>query len=500
MSKSATIQYPVMAEQLTVEPIRIGRRTLVCGALGMVAMPAIATSTARPALRVSEFAALEDALAKWAATGGTLLLDRDATLRRPATLLLEPGLSYELVAPTARTWSYEGPPFHWAVCLYSSGRNQVSITGPLTIDGRSRVSMPFFARFESVSGTSRRDFLIDGLRVRNARMAAGVSPVDGSATNSYGATGIALSGGFDRLVVRNVEVTNVTRSAGAGRPGSQGSAGISISGTGSTNPRHVLVERFKITKVDSEDAATSVHRGDMDGVLVFQAAERSGTRPIIQDGEITDAAGRAIKVFAPGGGGLTQNLTITRSLPGGRNGSIDIAHQHGDGVVRNIRFRYSRGAHANGTTTIGFSSGTAREAGFPFGPAIVENISIEDTTGVAKRALFGLQYNVPGDPRERSFSALNVTDSGRTQYLFLPGALGTNQRATITFSAVDVNIDTAVLASEDPTQNMALAFENVRLSRNPGRSVPLKVSYDDRPVPAKLAIRAVKRGTVVGVQ
>lgn len=475
------------------------RRAALLGSIAVASFSSVRCIAAVPVVRVSEFARIEDAFSAWVAVGGTLTIDRDATITVPVTAALRRGVTYAIVSHGPHTLTYIGPRFHWALCFYSTGANPLTISGPLTIDGGNRVCLPVFVRFEDVSGTDRRDCNIDGLLVRNARMQPGTSTVDGSRTNSYGATGIALSGGFDRLVVRNIKIENVTRAAGAGLPGSQGCAGIAVTGDGIRNPRHVLIEHFTIDNVDSDDPVSSPQRGDMDGVLVFQGPETTGSRPVVQHGSITNAAGRAVKMFAPGGGGLTEDLTIFRSRPGGANGSVDIAHQHGDGTVRNIRIRYAGDAHANGTTSIGFSSGTPRDPRFPFGPAVVEDITIEDRTGQAKSTLFGLQYNVPRDPHGRSFAARRVRDTGRTQYLFLPGGLGTHQVATASFTDIDVDLVTAVLASEDPTQSLRVSLEDARLVRSGPHKVPFKVSYRRVPVPPTLAITPLKRGLVQGI-
>lgn len=328
--------------------LAFARRAVIAGLATAGLAPACGQASAQ-VIRVSRAPSFEAAVRQWAQGGGTLVIDRDVTLRAPVTMLARPGLSYRLTTEGEATIAYAGPRFHWALCLYSEGGNPFVIDGALTIDGRDRVSMPLFVRFETVRGGARRNFSVSGLTCRNARMVQGRSSIDGSATNSYGATGMAFSGGFDRLTLRNVRVERATRARGAGRPGSQGCVGIGVSGSldDTRSAKHVLIEDFTVDTVDSDDPPGTPERGDMDGVLIFQGPERSGTRPIIQRGLIRNAAGRAIKVFAPGGGGVTRDLRIERSIPGSpQNGSVDIAHQHGDGLIENIEIIYSGRAHA----------------------------------------------------------------------------------------------------------------------------------------------------------
>lgn len=239
-------------------------------------------------------------------------------------------------------------------------------------------------------------------------------------------------------------------------------------------------------------------RGEMDGVLVFQSAERDGTRPIIRRGTIRNAAGRGVKVFAPGGGGLTQSLRIYRSVPGAPTiGAIDIAHQHGDGLIEDIEVTYAGAAHANKTTVIGMSSGTRRDPGFPFGPGEVRNLRINDTTGVAKRALLGVQYNVAGDPAPRRYVLSNVIDNGTVNYVVLPGALGTGAPARIELAKLETNVIKGLLASEDRAPQMTVVARQVRLTR--GRPVPAKVFYDDRPASAGWRLRIDADTSVTGL-
>jgi hypothetical protein len=329
-------------------------------------------------------------------------------------------------------------------------------------------------------------------------MKHGRSPIDGSPTNAYGATGMLFGGGFDHLILRRVQAHGVTREAGAGLKGSQGCVGISVSAVLDTtrSPRHVLVEDFDISNVDSDDPVGSPARGEMDGLLVFQSAEATGSRPVIQRGTIREAAGRAIKVFAPGGGGVTRDLTIHRSAHGNTGGSNDVAHQHGDGLIENITITYSGNAHSQPTVPIGMSSGTKRARGFPFSRGIVRNVRINDTTGVTKRAIFINFYNQT-DSTPRSYVMENVVDSGSAQYLFLPGALGAFGPADITLAEVSVNLTTGLFASDDRAQQLRVEARGVA-NRN-RRAVPFKAFLDGRAAPPGHGGRLVAAGSITGI-
>ena len=472
-------------------PVNPGRRAALSGlaASGAVlAFPALIPAACAqpaatgPALRSSAFRSFRDAVARWSRTGGTLIVDADHVESAPVTMLCVPGLSYRLSSDAPRTISYSGPHYHWLFCIYSEGRNPFVIDGALTFDGRDNCSLPFFARFENVEGAARRDFSVDGLAARNARMKSGVSRVDGSPTNGYGATAMLFSGGFDHLVLRRVQVSSVTREAGAGRAGSQGCVGIGVVANllGTQSARHIGIEDFQVSRVDSDDRPGSAQRADMDGILVFQSAEASGTRPVIQRGTIREAAGRAIKVFAPGGGGVTRDVTVHRSVHGKTGGSNDIAHQHGDGTIEDIRFFYTGDAHSQPTVPIGLSSGTARPPAFPFAEGIVRNVTIDDRTGRPKRAIVSVYYNVE-DAAPRRYRIADISDSGSAQFLLLPGALGNYGPAAIEIERVSVDLAAGLMSTEDYDRQLTVTARGL-VNRNP-RPAPFKVFYDGRTAP-----------------
>jgi hypothetical protein len=477
-------------------------RRSVLTAMGAVALPSCARGAAQedigPVLRTSGHPSLAVAVEQWTKSGGTLIIDRDYDLPAPLTMIARPGLSYRLTTQGPRRILYTGGRYHWAVCLYSEGRTPFVIDGRLTIDGANRVSIAFFARFENVSGALRRDFSVDGLECMNARTTIGRSPIDGSATNAYNAAGMYFVGGFDRLHLRNIIVANVTREARSGIFGSKGSLGVGVvAKLGSTSSaRHILIEDFEVSRVDSDDPSGSSERWDMDGVLVFQSAERDGTRPVIRRGVIREAAGRGVKVFAPGGGGTTQYLKIYRSVPSGQFGAADVQHQHGDGLIADIELFYSGRAHQLPTTPISFSAGSSpSEWGIGVGEA--RNIRIHDTTGKVKGVLVGFQYNVVGDKRPRRYVISGLTDNGLARYLFLPGALGTYGQAMVEIDDVHVNLTDALFASEDPTQLLRVRVRCSRFNRT--RHLPEKVRYDGAPVAKALAVRVDVDASVTGL-
>jgi hypothetical protein len=472
---------------------RPDRRALLSGLVASgsyLAFPSLMASAAcaqrpgpGPVLRSADFPSFRDAVAHWSATGGTLIVNTDHEERLPITMICVAGSSYHLTSDGPRRIAYAGPHYHWLFCIYSPGLNSFVVDGNLTFDGRNSCSIPFFARFEPVSGDRRRDFTVAGLTARNARMRPGVSRIDGSRSNAYGATGMLFMGGFDHLHLRDVKAMDVTRDAGAGLLGSQGCVGIGVVAimSGTQSARHVTIEDFEVARVDSDDRPGTVDRNDMDGVLVFQSPEADGSRPIIQRGTIREAAGRAVKVYAPGGGGATRDLVIYRSVHGKVNGSNDVAHQHGDGLIENIIFHYAGNAHSQPTVPIGMSSGTARDSGFPFAEGVIRNVTINDTTGQPKRAIISIFYMVLTDASPRRYAFQNIRDSGTAQHLFVPGFLGSYGDAEIDIDEVSVNLTTGLMATEDYSRHLRVIAHRL-INRN-ARPVPFKVFYDGRAAP-----------------
>lgn len=487
---------------LQVPPNRRDMLAALSSAGGMALCGVNSTACAQtvpqgPVLRSSDFRSFGEAVARWSLDGGALIVDADHVETSPVTMICVPRLSYRLTTDGPRTIAYAGPQYHWFFCIYSAGGNRFLIDGSLTLDGRDNCSIPFFARFENVGGDDRRDFNVDGLVVRNARMKRGVSSIDQSSTSAYGATAMHFFGGFDRLTLRRVRAMNVTREAGAGLPGSQGCVGIGVTANlaGSQSARHISIEDFVVDRVDSDDPPGSRERSDMDGVLVFQSSEKAGTRPIIQRGTIREAAGRAIKVFAPGGGGVTRNIEIHRSVHGSVQGSNDVAHQHGDGTIEDITFHYSGDAHASRTTPVGMSAGHLREPEFPFQRGLVRNIVVNDTTGRPKYAVVSLFSNLH-DVAPRSYRLTNIHDNGSVAHLFMPGSLGTFSDALIEIDQIDVNLTAGLMATEDPSPRLRVTARRVT-NRN-RRQVPFNVYYDGRPAQGLGGV-FVADGSVQGV-
>ena len=139
----------------------------------------------------------------------------------------------------------------------------------------------------------------------------------------------------------------------------------------------------------------------------------------------------------------------------------------------------------------------ASSKAFPFTEGEVRNIQIRDITGRAKGTLIGLQYNVANDSSPRSYRFSQIVDEGVSRSFFLPGALGTYGRASILIYDVDVPLTEALFASEDPTQFLQIQVKRAHLSR--GDNIPVKVSYDGRPVPKNIDVRVYADSSVSGL-
>lgn len=503
---------PAVAVQGSIEAAflqrRVSRRAILgtlpaCAILGSAGL-IVSGACAQPdpqarGLRSSSFGSFAAAVAAWSKVGGTLTVDMDHSESAPVTMMCTSGQAYHLTSDGPRTISYAGPHHHWLFQIYSPGRNPFRIDGGLTFDGRNRCSLPFYARFDDVDGAARRSFQVDGLSARNARMRRGISRIDGSRTDLYGATALLFHGGFDRLELRHVRAYDVSREAGVGVPGSQGCIGIAVIATMGTtkSARHITVQDFDIARIDSDDPPGSRERIDIDGLSIFQSAEPESSRPLVQRGRIRNAAGRAIKVYAPGGGGgVTRKIEVHRSVHGSTGGSNDIAHQHGEGRIEDVVFYYSGAAHSQPTVPIGLSATPLPASRFPAIQGIIRNVTIHDTTGRDKLALVSI-YNTQRDTWPRAFALSGIIDSGTSRFLLLPGSMGRDADVTASIEDSALRLTAALIGTDEDVRRLAVRAR--RLANQTMSAVPVKADYDGRAAPAD-HVRLIKGERVSGIQ
>lgn len=407
--------------------------------------------------RSSLYPSLRAAITAWMAGGGTLVVDTDHIEILPFQTsdgVFLPGKQYRLETDGPRTVTYNGPNHYYFLRLYSNGGADISICGELTIDCQDKVGIGLWIDCSGVTGSARRALRISGgLKVKNVFMRTD------PALNILGASCIKLSGGFASVHLDDVHAENSGRANGAGAAGSYGCNGIEIFGNGgnTANPLSVLVENWSVTNVYSQGDPTDPAYEDMDGLLIFQFQNGSDIvrAPIIRDGLAIECTGRAVKRFAPGMGGLTENIHVIRSKRGKASGSGDIAHQDGSGVIRNIEIHYSGDAHASPTTPIGLSLGTQKDNG----GAVVENIRISDTTGVVLNTLIGLQY-FQTDNVTRHWTIRNLRHDGSAKTLFLSATGGRYADCFVTIEDVDVALTTAVAQTDDPLSYLKVNARN----------------------------------------
>jgi hypothetical protein len=177
-------------------------------------------------------------------------------------------------------------------------------------------------------------------------------------------------------------------------------------------------------------------------------------------------------------------------------GSVDIDHQYGDGTIEGVRIFYSGQAHATPTVAIGMGSSHARLPGFTFTEGVVRDVVIADTTGRTKRAVIGMQYS-QRDATSRRFRFSDITDNGASEYLLLPGALGTYGPAAINLERISVNLTRGVLATEDLTVSLSLRARS--LTNRAARTVPVRTNYDGSPAHPSMRVRFDRDSSVRGL-
>lgn len=413
----------------------------------------------------SQYLSLNLAMQNWASVGGTLVIDQDQEVADNIYVVLRAGKKYHLTTEGRRLVSYTGSHFHWFIRILGQGSNPFSFDGDLTIDGQNNANLPFWLQFDSIGGVERRDCIFDGRFVcRNARMKTGNNTIDGKPNSSYDTACMKFSGGFETLRLRGLEAISATRESGTVVIGSKGSRGIVIVGFLGTDrsAKHIHVSDFLVDGVSGDDKPCSVIAPECDGLLIFKSAELEASEPIIERGRFRECLGRSIKLYSPAGGAIARDLLIERS--GNLLNVIDINFQHGDGLIENVVIRYSEKAHGTklmrlATTPISFATGYSRPKEFPFGKIIVRNIRIIDTTGVAKLQLVGLSY-FKEDSSPREIWLEDIQDTGTSDVLFRPAALGRFQDVSLNITNVDVDLMVAACETDDPLHGMRVFATN----------------------------------------
>jgi polygalacturonase len=188
-----------------------------------------------------------------------------------------------------------------------------------------------------------------------------------------GSTGVYLSGGYNKVLVDNSTFKDITRAAGSGTPGSQGTGGLGISEHYLTNefPRFISVQNCRFENLTNNETTASANNYDVDGLSIgggnASGANYISSSAIISNNTFRNCKGRCIK---------SQNdQTVVTNNSFYRNmttivSSTEVNLQVGSGTVSGNVFHYDEvssgvspftfdGSSGAGLTLISFYNGTA---------------------------------------------------------------------------------------------------------------------------------------------
>jgi hypothetical protein len=196
---------------------------------------------------------------------------------------------------------------------------------------------------------------------------------------------VYVSGSFQLVTIANNRVRLITRAAGTGVPGSQGTAGIEVAQYSDTQYiRECMHYGNQYSGVYGDDLVGSVNNVDYDGFKFFSpnpsvASGQYAQSTLVSYGNVyRNCRGRALKIQAIGS---VRDETIIRD-DGYTNygGSTEINFQYGVGMVSNCQFiyrPYNSGATSPLQTTlslVGFFQGS--DYGEDTGSAIVNGLQV----------------------------------------------------------------------------------------------------------------------------
>lgn len=252
----------------------------------------------------------------------------------------------------------------------------------LTFDGDNLVPGGFrIENSAAMSSDTLPSCYIDGCTLIDFRMA----------TASLWNNGAYIAGSFERVEILNNNVRNITRAAGTGTPGTNGTSGITVQHYDSSKwVRHCLHKGNAYINVTSDDALGSSYNVDLDGFKFFAPLPSTSSGQYAQS-VLTSAGntyhncrGRALKVQAVGS--ATGETVIRDADYTAYGGSTEINFQLGVGSVSNCTFIYRPYGGGGATspiqsalTLVGFFQGS--DYSEDTGSAIVNGIQVLSSIG-----------------------------------------------------------------------------------------------------------------------
>jgi hypothetical protein len=413
--------------------------------------------------RTSMYPSIAVAVAAWVAAGGTLLIDSDHNVTAPIFSVLETGKTYRITSDKRRKLTYTGTATGDAMFRFylAAGRTcPVEIEGSINWDANGLAAAPLMF-LSDVLGGDRAPVTMRGKHTfRNGRSLVG---------SGYEAMGLCFAGGFDDIDIEGFEIRDIAAAVGATIGGSRGTRGLVIAGELGTTKgaATVRVGQHKIVNIQNLETVGGPQRVEMDGALIFQPSEGARSAPIVEKGYYENCLVRAIKIFAPFGGGAIRDIEDVLTLQPGTGGSVRLNQQHGSGTIMGYRGRYTAGAAGQTIIPIGQAvTGYALAAR----TVHISDVDIDDATGTTQPCLIDLRRNATSSVTPYEAVIDNVKSSGLYECLSLVGELGTYVDARVALRAVDCRLSIALLKTDSAQFYLKLTAEG--LTNRSGTTVP----------------------------
>lgn len=243
------------------------------------------------------------------------------------------------IAEGDTTIQYSGAEITYMVLL-TLNSNDLTMKGPLTFDANLKARCALRVNNSVANMSLAASVTMDGVY--------GINAYSTDTVGHTGSNGILIYGGYKKVYLTRCGAINVSRAAGVGLSGSQGSGGVTVTGTVMTSyPKEVVVIDPYIDSVISEEADGAANNLDCDGLAVFgpnataNGGKRVDTSFTVRGGRFRNCRGRSIKSQMESnmvdGPTFIRDSTSLRSITVG----MEVDFQYGSGTLKNWRCNYS---------------------------------------------------------------------------------------------------------------------------------------------------------------